>query len=148
MKKGLLLIGGLTAVAVVPISVTTTLLIKKNKQQNINQNKIEKLQDELKLLQSQIANLEKDKTQMAQYADSLIYSFDIENYQLESLEAMLKLQAKFHKLNSYVDELKNQISIKKQNVTELEKEIKRLRNELSHDRNAIRFEVQRLVTDE
>ncbi|WP_427902390.1 hypothetical protein [Mycoplasmopsis bovis] len=29
MKKGLLLIGGLTAVAVVPISVTTTLLIKK-----------------------------------------------------------------------------------------------------------------------
>ncbi len=81
--------------AVVPISITTTLLIKKNKQQNINQNKIEKLQDELKLLQSQIVNLEKDKTQMAQYADSLIYGFDIENYQLESLEAMLKLQAKF-----------------------------------------------------
>ncbi|WHL49636.1 hypothetical protein HYE36_06215 [Mycoplasmopsis bovis] len=46
MKKGLLLIGGLTAVAAVPISITTTLLIKKNKQQNINQNKIEKLQDE------------------------------------------------------------------------------------------------------
>nr|WP_307912240.1 hypothetical protein [Mycoplasmopsis bovis] len=69
-KKVLLLIGGLTAVAAVPISITTTLLIKKNKQQNINQNKIEKLQDELKLLQSQIANLEKDKTQMAQYADS------------------------------------------------------------------------------
>nr|WP_307917852.1 hypothetical protein [Mycoplasmopsis bovis] len=45
---------------------------------------------------------------------------------------MLKLQAKFHKLNSYVDELKNQISIKKQNVAELEKEIKRLRNELNH----------------
>nr|WP_307938244.1 hypothetical protein [Mycoplasmopsis bovis] len=45
------------------------MLIKKNKQQNINQNKIEKLQDELKLLQSQIANLEKDKTQMAQYAE-------------------------------------------------------------------------------
>nr|WP_307920852.1 hypothetical protein [Mycoplasmopsis bovis] len=38
------------------------MLIKKNKQQNINQNKIEKLQDELKLLQSQIVNLEKDKT--------------------------------------------------------------------------------------
>lgn len=100
------------------------------------------------MLQSQIANLEKDKTQMAQYADSLIYGFDIENYQLESLEAMLKLQAKFHKLNSYVDELKNQISIKKQNVAELEKEIKRLRNELNHDRNVIRFEIQRLVTDE
>ncbi len=62
MKKGWLLIGGLATVAVVPISITTTLLIKKNKQQNINQNKIEKLQDELKLLQSQIANLEKDKT--------------------------------------------------------------------------------------
>ncbi|SYV90757.1 IncA protein, partial [Metamycoplasma alkalescens] len=148
MKKSLLLIGGLTAVAVVPISITTTLLIKKNKQQNINQNKIEKLQDELKLLQSQIVNLEKDKTQMAQYADSLIYGFDIENYQLESLEAMLKLKAKFHELNSYVDELKNQISIKKQNVAELEKEIKRLRNELNHERNAIRFEIQRLVTDE
>ncbi len=55
---------------------------------------------------------------------------------------------KFHELNSYVDELKNQISIKKQNVAKLEKEIKRLRNELSHNRNAIRFEVQRLVTDE
>nr|WP_307939887.1 hypothetical protein [Mycoplasmopsis bovis] len=54
------------------------------------------------------------------------------------------MQAKFHKLNSYVDELKNQISIKKQNVAELEKEIKRLRNELNHDRNVIRFEIQRL----
>ncbi len=62
---------------------------------------------------------------------------------------MLKLKAlNFIELNSYVDELKNQISIKKQNVAKLEKEIKRLRNELSHNRNAIRFEVQRLVTDE
>ncbi len=103
----------------------------------------------LKLLQSQIANLEKDKTQMAQYADSANLWLWYRKLSVRKPGSNAKIaKLKFHKLNSYVDELKNQISIKKQNVAELEKEIKRLRNELNHDRNVIRFEIQRLVTDE